>query len=265
MAGNGRSEPIFGVDGSLTAFDRDRIFDATQCSAAHRGRKQWNWEKGLTVSGPIEKLSVALTMAKDAMKANVGKPAAEPRPQPAPPQCSEARKEAATCRREANEFKPQTQRKEDATAKGNHSSGKGGTRREHTEGKNAAKGKGTQHCEQGWAWWDQSQWQYAAPEWQQWCAYERGRTDAWTQSAKYYAEQHRHFAQQERDSAKRGTKRESSSYSDRSDSDSSDSGNSNDEPGKKPKHGKDSGAAEDKQEMPKEAAEAAEASKHKKK
>ena len=73
MAGNGKSEPIFGLPGTLVAKDRGRFFSETKCSASVRSRKQWGNDRGLVVSGPLDKIANALEMVKECMKANVDK------------------------------------------------------------------------------------------------------------------------------------------------------------------------------------------------
>ena len=73
MAGNGKTEPIFGLPGTLFAEDRDRIFAETKCSASLRSRPQWGNYRGLVVSGPLENIAEAIQMAKECMKANADK------------------------------------------------------------------------------------------------------------------------------------------------------------------------------------------------
>ena len=56
------------VEGTLTAEDRQAIFDKTKCSASVRGRQ--NTERALTVSGPVKKLEEAHKLAMDAILKN---------------------------------------------------------------------------------------------------------------------------------------------------------------------------------------------------
>ena len=56
------------VEGTLTAEERQAIFDKTKCSASVRGRQ--NTERALTVSGPLKKLEEARKLAMDAILKN---------------------------------------------------------------------------------------------------------------------------------------------------------------------------------------------------
>ena len=47
--------PYFYDNGSLTAADKDDIFKKTGVSVNIRERKQWNFQRGLTASGPPPK------------------------------------------------------------------------------------------------------------------------------------------------------------------------------------------------------------------
>ena len=67
MALQGKIGPI-AVSGSLTAEDRQEIFDKTQCSAGVRART--NRERSLTISGPVANLEEAHKLAIAAMEKN---------------------------------------------------------------------------------------------------------------------------------------------------------------------------------------------------
>ena len=56
------------VEGTLTAADRQEIWDKTQCSAAVRARQKR--ERSLTISGPVSKLEQAHKLAMEAMEKN---------------------------------------------------------------------------------------------------------------------------------------------------------------------------------------------------
>ena len=49
----GHAGPFFYVKGSLTASDKDSIYEATGVNASIRARRQWQNQRGLTLSGPV--------------------------------------------------------------------------------------------------------------------------------------------------------------------------------------------------------------------
>ena len=72
MSLDGKIGPI-PMAGTITAQDRQAIWDKTKCSACVRGRA--NMERSLTVSGPVSQLAAAHQMALDAIEKNKGKQA----------------------------------------------------------------------------------------------------------------------------------------------------------------------------------------------
>ena len=75
MSLDGKIGPI-PMAGTITAEDRQAIWDKTKCSASVRGRA--NMERSLTVSGPVSQLVFAHQMALDAIEKNKGKQAELP-------------------------------------------------------------------------------------------------------------------------------------------------------------------------------------------
>ena len=65
--------PWFFEKGTLTAEDHDEIFKATKVNASIRARKQWDWKRGLTLSGPIDGMDQAKKMAEERILASVGR------------------------------------------------------------------------------------------------------------------------------------------------------------------------------------------------
>ena len=63
--------PYFYDTGSLTAADKDDIFKKTGVSVNIRERKQWNFQRGLTASGPPQGVEEALFLAHEKIMASV--------------------------------------------------------------------------------------------------------------------------------------------------------------------------------------------------
>ena len=58
-----RAGPFFYEVGTLTAADKDAIYDATKVNTNIRDRKQWGWKRGLTLCGPASGIDQAKQMA----------------------------------------------------------------------------------------------------------------------------------------------------------------------------------------------------------
>ena len=65
------SGPYFYPAGSLTAADKDEIFQKTGVSVNIRERKQWKFQRGLTASGPPQGVQEALELAHAKIMASV--------------------------------------------------------------------------------------------------------------------------------------------------------------------------------------------------
>ena len=69
--------PYFFDKGTLTKKDKDEIFRATKLVANIRPRKQWQWKRGLTLSGPTTTIEEAKTMAEEFIHASIDAPIEE--------------------------------------------------------------------------------------------------------------------------------------------------------------------------------------------
>ena len=69
--------PYFFDKGTLTKKDKDEIFRATKVVANIRSRKQWQWKRGLTLSGPMTGMEEAKRMAEERIQASLDAPIEE--------------------------------------------------------------------------------------------------------------------------------------------------------------------------------------------
>ena len=72
-----KAGPYFFEKGTLTKKDKDRIFRATKVVANIRSRKQWQWKRGLTLSGPMTGMEEAKRMAEELIHASIDAPIEE--------------------------------------------------------------------------------------------------------------------------------------------------------------------------------------------
>ena len=78
----GHCGPYFYTEGTLTANEKDTIFEATGVSASIRGRAQWGNKRGLSLSGPVKGLEKAKEMADEMIVASVRAKTKEPVAEP---------------------------------------------------------------------------------------------------------------------------------------------------------------------------------------
>ena len=72
-----KAGPYFFEKGTLTKKNKDVIYKETKVVANIRPRKQWNWKRGLTLSGPATTIEKAKTMAEEFIHASIDAPIEE--------------------------------------------------------------------------------------------------------------------------------------------------------------------------------------------
>ena len=65
-----KAGPYFHAKGTLTARDKDEIFEATGIRASIRARWQWHNKRGLTLAGPVLGMERAYEMAEEKILAS---------------------------------------------------------------------------------------------------------------------------------------------------------------------------------------------------
>ena len=72
-----KAGPYFFEKGTLTKKNKDVIYKKTKVIANIRPRKQWQWKRGLTLSGPTTTVEEAKTMAEEFIHASIDAPIEE--------------------------------------------------------------------------------------------------------------------------------------------------------------------------------------------